>query len=214
MGARTWLGLSIDLNVREWQQLLMIKGCILPAFNRIALSTYVTRQCFGLMSKISTADFTASQCLFHRGEATQATTLCFVSHKNKFKQEPNRTGSIHRDRRACSDEAAFTIHTLRVLLHADSSVLDDSTPTVFTKSDIMLIQSEMLGDISNYADAHMEERDVSRPGVGNLFGAISKCSCLSVCQITLGFDLNTTYRYINLYETSIPSIQSGAGCFL
>lgn len=45
------------------------------------------------------------------------------------------------------DEAAFTIHTLHVLVHTDSSMLDDSTPHVFTKSDIMLIQSGMLGDM-------------------------------------------------------------------
>lgn len=60
------------------------------------------------------------------------------------------------------DEAAFAIHTRRVLVHADSSMLDDSTPHVFTKFDIMLIQSEMLGDISKYGDTHMQARVVSR----------------------------------------------------
>lgn len=60
------------------------------------------------------------------------------------------------------DEAAFTIRTLRVSVHADSSMLDDSTPHVFTKSDIMLIQSEMLGDISKYGDTHMQARAESR----------------------------------------------------
>lgn len=52
------------------------------------------------------------------------------------------------------DEATFTICTLCVLVHTDSSMLDDSTPHVFTKSDIMLIQSEMLEDISKYGDKH------------------------------------------------------------
>lgn len=40
------------------------------------------------------------------------------------------------------DEATFTIRTLRVLVHNDSSVLDDRTPHVINKPDIMLIQSE------------------------------------------------------------------------
>lgn len=52
------------------------------------------------------------------------------------------------------DEATFTIRTLRVMVDTDSSMLDDSTPHVFTKSDIMLIQSEMLEDISKYRDTH------------------------------------------------------------
>lgn len=47
-------------------------------------------------------------------------------------------------------EATFAIFTQRVSLLSDSSMLDDSAPHVFTKSDIMLIQSEMLGDFSKY----------------------------------------------------------------
>lgn len=55
------------------------------------------------------------------------------------------------------DDATSTIRTLHVLVDTDSSMLDDSTSHVFTKADIMLIQSEMPEDISKYGHTHIKK---------------------------------------------------------
>lgn len=68
-------------------------------------------------------------------------------------KERERTNGSEADGRALAmAEATFPIYTQRVSLLSDSSMLDDSAPHVFTKSDIMLIQSEMLGDFSKYGE--------------------------------------------------------------
>lgn len=69
---------------------------------------------------------------------------------NNMKESESTNHSEADGRALAMAEATFAIYTQRVSLLSDSSMLDDSAPHVFTKSDIMLIQSEMLGDFSKY----------------------------------------------------------------
>lgn len=69
---------------------------------------------------------------------------------NNMKESECTNHSEAEGRVLAMAEATFAIYTQRVSLLSDSSVLDDSAPHVFTKSDIMLIQSEMLGEFSKY----------------------------------------------------------------
>lgn len=74
-------------------------------------------------------------------------------------------------------EATFAIYTQRVSLFSDSSMLDDSAPHVFTKSDIMLIQSEMLGDVSKYQREARTHRQKHCAHSGSLFSHCFSMNC-------------------------------------
>lgn len=74
-------------------------------------------------------------------------------------------------------------------------MLDDSTPHVFTKSDIMLIQSEMLEDFSKYGGAHMHTHRHTRP----------RELCLDTNEFLIFSSLSFfVFFYIFLPDTALP----------
>lgn len=96
---------------------------------------------------------------------------------NNMKESECTNHSKADGRALAMAEATFAIYTQRVSLLSDSSMLDDSAPHVFTKSDIMLIQSEMLGDFSQYRREAKTRRQKHCAYSESLFSHFFRMNC-------------------------------------